>query len=218
LAGGLPVKETPLTRPGSRALRNASGTGVQLARLYRAANENDALSSTPFVFLALSSRKLETDKPRLFLPPGLPSRDELMSWAPLRAVRQPRRAYFSTWGRVKSFVLGRTEVGKDEHAVYYVQQSGTGPRRVFEMHKADADFTDVSPEWLAWLRGTRAEPPTAEESTRLSEQRAFLQRNAAERSRAEALRRDRARVLKSDAREGPADALGGEPHSWTPKS
>jgi NADH:ubiquinone oxidoreductase subunit len=130
----------------------------------------------------------------------------------------PRARAFSVVSRLKNFVLGRVGVGKDEVAHYFVQQSGAGPpRRVFELHKADADFTDVSPEWLAWLRGTRAEPPTAEESARLAEQRATVQRNAAERARAEALRRDRARVLKADAAtDGPADALGAGVQSWTP--
>ena len=131
----------------------------------------------------------------------------------------PHSRAFSVVSRLKNFVLGRVDVGKDEVARYFVQQSGGAgpPRRMFELHKAGADFTDVSPEWLAWLRGTRAEPPTAGESARLAEQRAAVQRNAAERARAEALRRDRARVLKSDAAaEGPADALGAGVHSWTP--
>ena len=134
----------------------------------------------------------------------------------LRAAQQQRRA-FSVAGRLKNFVLGRTEVGSDEAARYYVQKSGTGPRRVFELKNQDADFTDVSPEWLAWLRGTRAEPPTAEESALLSQQRETRKQNAAERARAETLRRDRARVLKSDGPDGPAaEALGAEPESWVP--
>ena len=128
----------------------------------------------------------------------------------LRAAQQQRRA-FSVVGRLKNFVLGRVEVGSDETARYFVQKSGTGPRRVFELHNPDADFTAVSPEWLAWLRGTRAEPPTAEESARLAQQRAAVAERAAERARAEALRRDRARVLNSEAPDGPADALGAEP-------
>ena len=134
----------------------------------------------------------------------------------LRAARQQGRA-FSLATRVKDFVLGRTEVGRDEAARYFLQKSGTGPRRVFELHKAEADFTDVSPEWLAWLRGTRAEPPTAEESSRLAQQREKVKHNAAERARAEALRRDRARVLKSEVPDGPADSLGADnAQSWAP--
>lgn len=130
----------------------------------------------------------------------------------------PRRA-FSVAGRLKDYVLGRVEVGKDEVARYFVQQSGAGwPRRMFELHDDDRDFTDVSPEWLAWLRGTRAEPPTADESARLAEQRAAVQRNAAERARAEAVRRDRAQVLNNGAApDGPADVLGAGAQSWTPQ-
>ena len=144
----------------------------------------------------------------------------------LRAALQQRRAFseqhraysvVSVVGRLKNYVLGRTEVGSDETARYFVMQSGTGLRRVFELHKPETDFTDVSPEWLAWLRGTRAEPPTAEESARLAQQRESVKRNAAESMRAEALRRDRARVLNTEARpDGPADALGAGPQSWVP--
>ena len=132
--------------------------------------------------------------------------------------RPSAAAAFSVVSRLKNFVLGRVEVGQDEVARYFVQQNGAAqPRRMFELHNSERDFTDVSPEWLAWLRGTRAEPPTAEESGRLAEQRVAVQRNAAERARAEALRRDRARVLNTNtAPDGPADALGAGVQSWTP--
>jgi NADH:ubiquinone oxidoreductase subunit len=131
------------------------------------------------------------------------------------------------WRPARDYLLGRTRVGEDEVAVYYVSvqhgRSGAGDvqreRRSYEPKPGvDADDVEVPPEWQSWLRGVRALPPSAADSLQLASQRTAVQRKAAELAREETLRRARARVL-SDTSSSPADALGGDEagaQHWTP--
>ena len=129
-----------------------------------------------------------------------------MLHAPARRILARR---VSTAG-LKDWLLSRRPVGKDSVATFYESKDGgpNGVRRTFELHDGEAEPTDISPEWLSWLRGTRAAPPTAEEAAHIARQREQVQLNAAARARAEVLRRERASVLSRDAAAGPADALG----------
>ena len=130
----------------------------------------------------------------------------------------------------KDWLLSRRPVGEEAgFATFYetsekARDGSTLVRRTFELHDADAEHTDISPEWLSWLRGTRAAPPSSAESAAIAQQRAQTQHAAAELARGEVLHRERARVLKPDASAGPAEALGNAgggggsyaPQSWTP--
>ena len=149
--------------------------------------------------------------------------------APAAQCSRARLFASSTW---KDWLLSRRSVGEEAgFATFYetaerARDGSTLVRRTFELHSPDAEHTDISPEWLSWLRGTRAAPPSSAESAAIAQQRAQTQHAAAELARSEVLRRERARVLKPDASAGPAEALGGEhagggggsfaPQSWTP--
>ena len=143
----------------------------------------------------------------------------LRSLTPLLRTRQlpvegnsARRSFAS----FKDWLLSRTVVGRDAIATYYetpYEVRPGGVRRTFEPHSTDSD-EQLTPEWLSWLHGTRALPPTADETARIAEQRAQVQHNAAERARAEVLRRERARALKHDVSEPVVGSV--EPQAWTP--
>ena len=151
----------------------------------------------------------------------------------LCAAARARLFASSSW---EDWLLSRRPIGEEPGvATFYeaeekTRDGSTLVRRTFELHAAEAEHTDISPEWLSWLRGTRAVPPSSSESAAIAAQRAQTQHNAAELARSEVLRRERARVLKPDAAAGPADALGEQaapaevrgsggsyaPQSWTP--
>jgi hypothetical protein len=130
------------------------------------------------------------------------------------------------WQRITDWALDRKLVGSDAVANFYerVENTRAGPavRRSLVMRPGvdDDDVTRVSPEWVSWLRGTRAAAPTAEESAALAHGRVAVQQKAAELAAEERRRKDRARVLSQTT--APADALGQTPpaagaaQEWTP--
>jgi NADH:ubiquinone oxidoreductase subunit len=146
------------------------------------------------------------------------------------ALLQPRRTLFAA---ATDWLLKRRLVGADAVARFYEvapedgDARGGRPRRILVPHDADADVTQIAPEWVSWLRGTRSEPPTAQEVQQLAQARADTQRKAAELAQEERRRRERARVVAQTA---PAHALGHvepnngsegrggafAPHGWTP--
>ena len=115
---------------------------------------------------------------------------------------------------------GRTLVGEDDVArKYYIaredrpRMGSAVERRTFDGN-ADAE---LPAEWLAWLRHTRAEPPTPEESKQLADARAERRRRVEALQVQEQQRKTRARVQGTQTGEGAgAEQLGGNTRDWQP--
>ena len=134
--------------------------------------------------------------------------------------RVPARLF---WSRLVDWSQGRTLVGQDDVGrKYYVARedrprvSSAVERRTFD---GDADV-ELPAEWLAWLRHTRAEPPTPEESKQLADAREERRRRVEALQLQEQQRKTRARVQGTQTGEGAgAEQLGDAGRStrdWQP--
>lgn len=94
--------------------------------------------------------------------------------------------------KVVDWALRRACVGSDSSGrLYYEHRSSNAVRRSFV---GDAE-SPVPPEWNAWLRNTRAQPPSAEEVETRTRERALLAERVSALERAERERRLRGEVL-----------------------
>jgi NADH:ubiquinone oxidoreductase subunit len=118
------------------------------------------------------------------------------------------------WARLVDWSQGRTLVGQDDFGrKYYVSRedrprvSSALERRTFD---GDADV-ELPAEWLAWLRHTRTDPPTPEESKQLADARAERRRRVEALQVQEQQRKTRAKVQGTQTGEGAgAEQLGGD--------
>ena len=101
--------------------------------------------------------------------------------------------------RVVDWALRRACVGTDSSARLYYESKGTNDIRRFFVGDAESP---VPPEWNAWLRHTRAQPPSPEEVAARARERALLAERVSVLERAENERRLRAEVLGKASGEG----------------
>lgn len=133
----------------------------------------------------------------------------------------------SFWARALDWALDRTCVGSDAQGRKYYERIEERPRdgRVLRRTFTGDAEGDLPAEWLSWLRSTRLQPPSPEETLLLAQKRSEVRGRVAELAAEEARRKERARVLGEQRGDG-ADAQqlsdsqskqdGFSPGEWRP--
>jgi len=124
------------------------------------------------------------------------------------------------WSRVSDWLSGRTLVGQDDDGRKYYSENGGTTRAERRLFVGDPD-SQLPAEWLAWLRHTRASPPTPEESRQLAAARAERSRRVDDLRERERQRRTRSQVMGEQTGEaaGAEQLASGDdfqPRQWRP--